>query len=243
MPGGLRLAGTGHFQQTIVTIRFAGLRRPTPWYYVLRMFQSIRLYEAFEKVALGNEWSAFSVLETPYNSDLAQVDDEGWPSITVEEDQRYRALWKRFACRVERRLWAGEWIAEGMNPTLGPRYVEIDIRLWEFLRLEWMTDVASGDGVRFTHLRFSATAPVSAPRAVVPQSQTATLRRQLTNWIRSHAEAADGPVLRDEQRAAARAAFVGCVITDDMFRNCRREANLSEVSVQKGRPKAKGLGK
>lgn len=213
------------------------------WHYVPHMFQSIRLCEAFEKVAHGDEWSAFSVMETPYNSDLPQVDVAGWPTITVEEDQRYRALWKRFACRVERRLWAGEWTAEGMNPTLGPRYVEIDTRFWEFLRLESMTDVASGDGVRFTHLRFSATTPVSAPRTVVPQRQTATLRRQLTDWILNDALTACGPVLRDDQKAAARAAFVGCVITDNMFRNCRREANLGNVSVQKGRPKVKGLGK
>jgi hypothetical protein len=207
------------------------------------MFQSIQLYEAFEKVALGDEWNAFFILATPYNSDLLQVDDAGWPTITVAEDRRYQALWKRFACRVERRLWEGEWTAEGMNPTLGPRYVEIDTRFWEFLRLEPMTDVASGDGVRFTHLRFSATAPVLVPKAVVPQSQTASLRAQLTTWIRDHAQAASGPVLRDDQKAAARVAFVGCVITDNMFRDCRRDANLGKASVQKGRPKAKGLGK
>lgn len=243
MPGGLQLADTGQSQRTIVTILFTGLRRPTPWHYVLHMFRSIRLYEAFEKVAHSDEWSAFSVMETPYNSDLPLVDDSGWPTITVEEDQCYRALWQRFACRVERRLWAGEWTAEGMNPTLGPRYVEIDTRFWEFLRLESMTDVASGDGVRFTHLRFSATAPVSAPRVVVPQRQTATLRRQLTDWIRDNALTARGPVLRDEQKAAARAAFVGCVITDNLFRDCRRDAKLDGVSVQTGRPKVKGSGK
>lgn len=207
------------------------------------MFQSIRLYEAFEKVALGDEWSAFSVMETPYNSDLPQVEVAGWPTITVEEDQRYRALWKRFACRVERRLWAGEWTAEGISPTLGPRYVEIDTRLWEFLRLEPMTDVASGDGVRFTHLRFSSTAFGSAPRAVVPQSGTAGLRAQLTVWIRDHASAAGGPVLRGDQKAAAREAFGDRVISDEMFRVCRRDAKLGGISVQKGRPKAKGLEK
>jgi hypothetical protein len=207
------------------------------------MLQSIRLYEAFERVALCDEWSAFSVMETPYNSDLLQVDDAGWPTITVEEDQAYRALWKRFACRVERRLWAGEWIAEGISATLGPRYVEIDTRLWAFLRIEPMTDVASGEGVRFTHLRFSAAAPVLVPKAVVPQSQTASLRAQLTAWIRDYARAASGPVRRVDMMAAARAAFAGREITDNMFRDCRRAANLDKESVQTGRPKAKGFGK
>ncbi|MFC3558997.1 hypothetical protein ACFOKI_16490 [Sphingomonas qilianensis] len=207
------------------------------------MFRSIQLYEAFALVAVHDEWTTFSVMETPYNSDLPQCDEAGWPTISVEEDQCYRALWARFACRVERRLWAGDWTAEGMNTTLGPRYVEIDTRLWEFLRLEPMTDVASGEGVRFTHLRLSATAPVLVPKSVVPQSQTASLRAQLTAWIRNDARAASGPVRRDDQKAAARAAFVGCVITDNMFRDCRRDANLGEVSVQRGRPKVKGLGK
>lgn len=243
MPGELHPADARQFSQTIVTIRFAGLRRPARRRYVPYMFRSIQLHEAFEKVALGDEWSAFFVLATPYNSDLPPVDDAGWPTITVAEDRRYQALWRRFACRVERRLWEGDWTAEGINPTLGPRYVEIDTRLWEFLRLETMTDVASGEGVRFTHLRFSAAAPVSAPRAVVPQRQTATLRRQLTDWIRNDALTAAGPVLRDDQKAAARAAFAGRVITDNLFRDCRRDANLGELSVQKGRPKVKGLDK
>lgn len=205
------------------------------------MFRSIQLYEAFELVALHHEWAIFSVMETPYNSDLLQCDEAGWPTITVAEDQRYRALWARFACRVERRLWTGEWTAEGLSTTIGPRYVEIDTRFWEFLRLEPMTDVASGEGVRFTHLRFSATAPVLVPKPVVPQSQTASLRAQLTAWIRDHASAASGPVRLADQRAAARVAFVGRVITDNMFRNCRRDADLGVLSVQRGRPKVKGL--
>jgi hypothetical protein len=62
-------------------------------------------------------------------------------------------------------------------------------------------------------------------------------------WIRAQATAQQSPLLRAEQLAAARAAFEGQVISNNLFRDCRRAAGLPETSVQRGRPKAKGSGK
>ena len=201
------------------------------------MFRSLRFSLALEFVANPTEWQWFGpmVARGTYH-----YDTDGWPVFPIPQIQQYKLLWNELAGRALVKLQEGDWTAEGVSPAHGVLPITIHTALWDYLRIVDRMDEAEGGGFRFIALTVSG---VATPKVGVSQASKATLRRQLTDWIRSHAEAADGTVLRDDQMAAARAAFVGCVITDNMFRDCRRDANLGDESVQKGRPKAKGLGK
>lgn len=205
--------------------------------YVLYMFQSLRLSLAFQFVATPDEWQWFGPMVA---RGMFHCDMDGWPVFPIPQIQQYKLFWNELAGRARVKLQEGDWTAEGVSPAHGVLPIPIHTALWDYLRIVDRMDEAEGSGFRFIALTVTS---VETPKVVVSQASKATLRRQLTDWIRSHAEAADGTVLRDDQKAAARAAFKGCVITDTMFRDCRREANLGKISVQTGRPKAKGSGK
>ena len=82
------------------------------------------------------------------------------------------------------------------------------------------------------------------PRVEASHAERALLRRQLTEWIRSHAKSSDLPILRKDQLAAARVAFTGQHMYNmyNMYNECRRAAGLTAQSVQRGRPTIKRAG-
>lgn len=115
--------------------------------------------------------------------------------------------------------------------------VSISVDLWDYLLIVDRLDEAQGKGFHFLALTVSDLRAQAEP---VSHASKAKLREQLTQWIRSHAASLPEPPLRAEQLVAAREAFAGSVISDNLYKECRRAAGLSEGTVQRGRPKTKG---
>jgi hypothetical protein len=200
------------------------------------MFQSLRLIEAFEHVATAEQWRWFGPMVARGTSHIGA---DGWPLFSHRELQGYDDLYKELVTRTLQKLRSGDWVARGISPRFGPEARVIDTHLWDYMQIVHRGEEAEGGGFRFLALTISDVQP---PRPLVPHADKALLRRQLTQWIRTQAEGAKWPLLRADQLAAARDAFAGHVITDNMFRDCRRAAQLPDHLVQKGRPKAKGSG-
>ena len=200
------------------------------------MFRGLRLIEAFEHLATPEEWHWFGpmVARGVYHFNI-----DGWPAFPAHQIRAYPILWKKLADQALVKLRVGEWVAEGISAQLGPRLVPIDPSLWDYMELVDRAEEAKGAGFHFIALTVSDMQP--KPMAVSPASQ-AQLRGQLTQWIRTQSASSGTPLLRAEQLAAARKAFAGCVITDNMYREYRRAASLPEAAVQRGRPIAKGSG-
>lgn len=200
------------------------------------MFHSLRLIEALEHVATREEWRWFGPMVA---RDAWHFGVDGWPLFPFHQRLAYDDLLRELADRVLAKLRSGDWVAKGISPQFGPEARAIVTYLWDYLRIVHRTEEAEGGGFRFLAL---TTSDVQPPKAPAPHADKALLRSQLVQWIRAQAECANWPILRAEQLAAARDHFAGLVITDNMFRDCRRAAQLPDRLVQKGRPKAKGSG-
>ncbi len=198
------------------------------------MFQRKRLSAAFEYLTTPEEWHWFGPMAA---RGVMHVGLDGWPLFPNRRRVTYPDLWRKCAGRALEKLRDGDWMAEGISPQYGPRPVPIDTDLWHYLRLVDRAEEAEGVGFHFVALTVSC---LEAKAAMVPHTEKADLRRQLTAWIRAQAVSSHVPLLRDEQLAMAREVFGGCVITDNMYRDCRRAAGLPEDAVQRGRPKVKG---
>lgn len=162
---------------------------------------------------------------------------DGWPLFSHEELLAYDNLYTRLDERALAKLRSGEWVASGIRPQYGPEARQIATHLWDFLEIEHRLEYESGSGFHFIALMISSVQP---RKTSTPQIKEALLRSQSTEWISAQAECATSPPLRHEQLAAARDAFRDVEISDNLFRECRRAAQLSLAKVQRGRPKAKG---
>ncbi len=201
------------------------------------MFQSLRLSLAFEFLATKEEWAWFGPM---VGRDVLHWGYDGWPRFPLEQIRDYQALWTILADAAQEKLKDGDWTAKGISPAFGGMPVPIDTMLWEYLRIKDRLEEAEGWGFHFVALTVTDR---QLPKVEVSQASKQTLRAQLIRWIQAQAAAQPVPLLRAEQLAAARAAFEGVEISDNLFRDCRRAAGLAETSVQRGRPKAKGSGK
>ncbi|KQU57499.1 hypothetical protein ASG67_17245 [Sphingomonas sp. Leaf339] len=200
------------------------------------MFRSQRLIEAFEHVATAEEWRWFGPMVA---RGTMHVGVDGWPLFSHATLTAYDSLYQALVERTLQKLRSGEWIARGISPAYGPEARQIDTHLWDYLCIKHRGEEAEGNGFHFLALTISSLRPTELP---VPQAQKALLRRQLTQWLCIQADKAKWPLLRTEQLAAVREAFPNDTITDNMFRDCRRAAQLPDHLVQKGRPKTKGSG-
>jgi hypothetical protein len=218
-------------------MRTGSLRNFAYMRYVLRMFLELRLTHAFKHLMNAHDWSWFGPIVAP---GTYHCDDQGWPLYTHRELQVYDEMWLHVAYRTREKLKAGKWVAAGISHPNGLGRAPIDVVLWDYLHIVVGTEEAAGSGFRFLALTVSDVQP---SKAVVSQRQTGVLRSQLTSWIRQNVKGIQAPQLRADQLKAARDAFEGCDITENMFRDCRRAAGLPESAVQNGRPKAKGLDK
>ena len=198
------------------------------------MFRPLRLAEAFEHVATADEWRWFGPMVARR---VMHFGLDGWPLYTQDTLRRYDDLYRKLLIRVHDKLRSGEWLARGISPSLGPESRPIDPALWDYMDIVHRTEFAEGGGHR---LFIAAIAGVQTVRPPVPQAATALLRAQLTRWIREQAKGAASPPTRAEQLAAARDAFSEHKITSNLYRDCRRAAELEPSMRQKGRPKAKG---
>jgi hypothetical protein len=198
------------------------------------MFRSLRLSDAFQHLLTSDEWRWFGpmVARGTYHYDL-----DGWPTFSIMQLQNYARVWREAADQALARLRAGEWLAEGISSQYGPKPVSVAIELWDYLSIKDRVDEAEGAGFHFIALTVSDPRP---SHEQVSHADTAKLRRLLTEWIRTHAAGLSEPPLRSIQLAAAREAFAGSTISDNLYRECRRAAGLSQGSVQRGRPKTKG---
>ena len=200
------------------------------------MFSSLRLCEAFEYVLSPEEWSWFGPMAARR---VMHFDTEGWPVFEFAEMQAYPRVWQRAADRALQKRRDGEWIAEGISARFGPQPRRIDTNLWDYLRLKDLAEEAEGSGFHFVALTISS---LEIPTVHIPHAYQPALRNRLTQWIRAHAQASSLPVLRADQLVAAREAFPDCRVTNHMYRECRRAAELSAEAVQRGRPKKKAGG-
>ena len=201
------------------------------------MFRSVRLSLAFEYLVSPEEWRWFGpmVARGVFHFGL-----DGWPVFPDAHMHEYPRLWGVAADRALEKLRAGAWMAEGISPQYGPQPVPISADLWDYMRIKDRTEEAEGAGFHFLALTVSDLAPSQATGS---HADKAHLRGQLTQWIRSNAASSGLPALRADQIAAAREAFAGLTISDNMYRECRRAAGLPAQAVQRGRPKTKGRGK
>lgn len=213
------------------------LRAGTLVRYVPDMFRNLRLIEAFEHLASPIQWSWFGPLVA---RGVYHIGLDGWPLFPFQQLRAYDVLRTELEARALEKLRSGDWIGQGISARYGPHRMPIDTHLWDYMQIVPRMEEAKGGGFHFLALTVTDTKP---PRAVASQADTASLRRQLTEWIQSHAEASGKPVLRSVQLAEARAAFPSVVISANMYRECRRAAGLSSASVQTGRPKVKGREK
>lgn len=201
------------------------------------MFQLLRLSLAFEFLATKEEWEWFGPM---VGRDVLHWGYDGFPRFPLHQIGDYRALWTILADAAHEKLKDGDWIAQGISPAFGAMPVPIGTMLWEYLRIKDRVEEAEGWGFHFVALTVT---DCQLPKVEVSHASKQTLRLQLIKWIRAQAAAHQVPPLRAEQLAAARAAFEGREISDNLFRDCRRAAGLPEASVQRGRPKTKGSGK
>lgn len=138
------------------------------------MFRSLELIDAFEHLASPSEWHWFGpmVARGTYHFGL-----DGWPLFSLEERQAYDRLYKELHERALERLRSGQWIAEGICASRSPQRIPVDTYLWHYLQfVHWMKE-AKGAGFHFIALTVTDTQP---PKEVVPQADTALLRKQLT---------------------------------------------------------------
>jgi hypothetical protein len=198
------------------------------------MFRSLRFVEAFEHLATPEEWSWFGPMA---GRRVMHIGVDGWPLFPFHRMQAYPVLWRKLSGLALDKLRGGEWLAQGISARYGPCPQPIDTNLWDYLQLVDRVEEAKGAGFHFIALTVSSVEP---PKLIAPHKDQPLLRRQLTEWIRAHSDASKPPLLRAALLAMAREAFPGCVITDNMYRDCRREAGLPEEAVQRGRPKTKG---
>jgi hypothetical protein len=197
------------------------------------MFRSLPLLEAFQYLATPEEWRWFRPMAGRH---VYHIGLDGWPLFEDRRIRDYQALWPRLAANALVKLQDGEWTAEGICRHVSPQRVPIDPLLWDYMRLLDRREEAEGGGFYFIALTVS----FGSAAKEVSHAETGQLRKQLTEWIRAQSSRPGRPLLRSEQLAAARVAFSDCVITANMFRDCRRDAGLPRDAVQQGRPKAKG---
>ena len=209
-------------------------------FYLPDMFRNITLFEAFERLADDEDWREFCELKP--EGDVGTwiwIISMGMASRTPNPREqailRYRELWAKYAELTRQKLLGGEWVADGFNPQFGARAVQIDARHWRILEFDFNGEVEGG-GFKFVNLSISEVRPHAATLSHI---DGADLRRELTRWIENQARSADGPMTSDQVLAAARRAFDGTKITDNMFREVWRLASKPEHFRQRGRPKAK----
>lgn len=199
------------------------------------MFRSLRLVDAFEHLVSPEAWRWFGPMVA---RGVYHVGLDGWPSFPHWQIQAYPKVWNEAASLALAKLRSGEWVAEGISHHYGPRPIPIETILWEYLQFEDRSDDAKGAGFHFIAVTVSCARPLNPSISHVAHG---SLRHQLIRWIRDHARAAPQPVTRMEQLIAARAAFAPRVVSDNLFKECRRAADLPPHLVQQGRPKLKGL--
>jgi hypothetical protein len=197
------------------------------------MFRALPLLEVFQYLATPEEWRWFRPMAGRH---VYHIGLDGWPLFELQQRLDYQSLWRTLAAEALTKLQDGEWTAEGICRQVSPQRVPIDPLLWDYMRFLDRVEAAEGGGFHFIALTVSAAIATKE----VSHAETGQLRKQLTEWIRAQASLSGPPLLRSEQLAAARVAFSDCVITANMFRDCRRDAGLPRDAVQQERPKAKG---
>ncbi len=198
------------------------------------MFRLLRLSDSFQHLVTPEEWHWFGPMVARR---VYHYDRDGWPAFPIAQIKSYAQLWRAAADQAFEKLRDGEWAAEGISAQYGPHPVPIGTDLWDYLRIKDRLEEAEGAGFNFVALTVS---DLRLPKVEVSHAEQAHLRRQLTQWLQSHAAISKSPLLRSDQLAAAREAFAPAQITDNMYRECRRAADLPPLSVQRGRPKTKG---
>ena len=198
------------------------------------MFHRLRLIEAFEKIACPEEWEWFGPMVA---RGVMHIGADGWPLFENHRLRAYQIVLARLEGEVLQKLRAGEWIAEGISHQYGPKLVQIETSLWEYLQIENRLEEASGAGFHFLALTLTE---ISEPRSTTPLAEQPRLRRQLTNWIQTEIAKSSGPVRKADVEREARRAFEGVVISPNMFREAWRDADVPHHSKHRGRPKAKG---
>jgi hypothetical protein len=200
--------------------------------YVLYMFQSISLREAFERAAMPTDWDEFSQLAEANDVDLWIISMSERMTPYERRVMRYRELWERFVGAVRSKLLSGEWVADGFDPRFGPRPVQIDPRLWKVLDIAISRDEAEGDGFRFTNLSFTEV-QAGQTNAAKPR-----FKFELIRWIEGLAAATSTPMTFEQVRDAARRAFIDVTFSNNMFLEAWRAAEKPPHFLHKGRPKA-----
>jgi hypothetical protein len=196
------------------------------------MFHSLPLSEAFEHLATPEEWRWFGPMVA---RGAMHFGVDGWPLFTARDLAAYQMLRKRLAAEALRRLRTGEWIASGISPATGPSPVSIDTTLWDYLEIVDRVEEAKGAGFHFIALTVTEHQPT---KVAVAHYEKATLRSQLTSWIKVQTAASSEPIRKWDLRKEARAAFQGRTITDNMFRDAWRGAAVPGTAKHSGRPKA-----
>lgn len=203
-----------------------------------RMFRDAKLPDVFQQVAGPAEWEEFCALEPPRYEMIVIGGPPDPPNPQELSARRYEELWTKFAQATKAKLIDGEWVADGFDPQLGAHPVRIDVRLWRALEFSICGDVAEGHGYKFSNLFFSQAKPEPVSQRDLPH-----LRKELIRWIEALGRAARGPVPAPEVRDAARRAFSGTTISDNLFREAWKVADKPKHFVQRGRPKLKVSGK
>jgi hypothetical protein len=196
------------------------------------MFRALRLIDAFESLATPEEWNWFGPMAARRTMHFG---NDGWPLFEFWKLQAFPRLWKKLSDKALQKLQDGEWVAEGISPSFGPQPVQIDTNLWDYLQIIDRAEQAEGAGFHFIALTVTE---VRCPRITAPLAEQPRLRRQLADWIKAQASSGRGPVKKADLLEEARRAFEGKIITQNMFRDARRDADLPASFVVQGRPKA-----
>jgi hypothetical protein len=127
------------------------------------------------------------------------------------------------------------WVAAGISCRTGPIPVPIDPDLWDYLQFVDRAEEAKGAGFHFICLTVSEVQP---PRLFEPFAAQPELRRLLSEWIEGQLANARTRMRKADLREQAREAFMGRIITDNMFATAWKLADVPEAAKFRGRPKA-----
>jgi hypothetical protein len=197
----------------------------------------VRLSDVIDLLATPEEAAEYEGVRYAAGPTLVFILGPSTPESAYERDHRRCCdMQDRIWSRVLPHLLAGDWIAYGFTKG-GIEPVKISPALWPYLQCTFHSDEVSARDIPDVQF-FAVTIVRDAIPAIRPHSATATMRQKLVRWIEQQAEAGCGPVKKSDLQAEARLVFGDANVSENLFAEAWRAANVPAGFRQIGRPKA-----
>jgi hypothetical protein len=199
------------------------------------MTSPVRLSDVIDLLATPEEAADYALVR--YAAGPVLIFWPGSPETLYERDHRLCSeMQDRIWSRPLPYLLSGDWIASGFTKG-GVEPVKISPALWPHLQCSFQSGEVSARDIPDVEF-FAVTIIRDVVRAVRSQSTTALVRQKLVKWIEEQAQADRGPVKKTDLQAEARLVFGAANVSDNLFADAWRAADVPAGFRQKGRPKA-----